>query len=280
MPTYIHLVRHAQGFHNLCAANHILPDPDLTPLGNTQCATLAKSFPFQSQITHLVASPLRRTLYTCLLSFEPALQQQNTTTSQGDTTAKKPLTVVALPELQEVSPLPCDTGSDIAALTAEFGPRGDVDLELVRAVAAEWTVKTGESRFAPVMARLEARARAARVWLRELGRAFEREHPGVDAHVGVVTHGGILHFLTQDWDGMNPQAGTGWGNTEWRSYEFVEGTVGGGEDDGEARLRETGESWRRRRGSATGLTETEQMELRVAVEGQLVEEWGVDGGKL
>ncbi|EAQ85208.1 hypothetical protein CHGG_09222 [Chaetomium globosum CBS 148.51] len=279
MPTYIHLVRHAQGFHNLCAANHSLPDPDLTPLGNTQCATLAQSFPFQSQITHLVASPLRRTIYTCLLSFAPALQQQqqNTTTSQDGEEKKNPLVVIALPELQEVSPLPCDTGSDIAALTAEFGPRGDVDLALVRAVAAEWTVKTGESRFAPVMERLEARARAARVWLRELGARFERENPGVDAHVGVVTHGGFLHFLTQDWDGMNPQAGTGWANTEWRSYEFVEGV---GSADGEARLRETGESWRRRRGSATGLTETEQMELRVAVEGQLVEEWGVDGGKV
>ncbi|KAK4043103.1 histidine phosphatase superfamily [Parachaetomium inaequale] len=266
MPTYIHLVRHAQGFHNLSHANHALPDPDLTPLGKDQCAHLARTFPFQSQLTHLVASPLRRTIYTCLLSFEPALQQQQ----QGST--KK--VVVALPELQEVSPLPCDTGAAPEALASEFGPGGQVDLGLV---APGWNVKTGDSPFAPVMARLEARARKARVWLREVGREFERVNPGVDAHVAVVTHGGILHFLTQDWDGMNPEAGTGWANTEWRSYEFVDGLEG--DTDGEARLRETGGSWRRRRGSATGLTETEQMELRVAVEGQLVEEWGVDGGK-
>ena len=269
MPTYIHLVRHAQGFHNLSAANHALPDPDLTPLGKEQCATLANSFPLQSQITHLVASPLRRTIYTCLLSFEPALQRA-TTANNG------PTVVVALPELQEVSPLPCDTGSPVAKLEAEFGPAGNVDLDLVRAVPA-WNVKTGDSPFAPVMSRLEARARAARVWLRELGRKFEAENPGVDAHVAAVTHGGFLHFLTQDWDGMNPEQGTGWANTEWRSYEFVEGASG---DEGEARLRETEGSWRRRRGSATGLTETEQMELRVAVEGHLVEEWGADGGKL
>jgi hypothetical protein len=70
-------------------------------------------------------------------------------------------------------------------------------------------------------------------------------------------------------DGMNPVAGTGWANTEWRTYEFA-----GGEEDEEARLKETGDSWSRRKGSASGLTETEQMELKVAVEGRLVEEWG------
>jgi len=83
MPTYIHLVRHAQGYHNLTAANHSLPDPDLTPLGKEQCAQLQKSFPYHSQVTHLVASPLRRTLYTCLLSFEPALQNLNNSATGG-----------------------------------------------------------------------------------------------------------------------------------------------------------------------------------------------------
>ncbi|KAG7286064.1 hypothetical protein NEMBOFW57_008367 [Staphylotrichum longicolle] len=257
MPTYIHLVRHAQGFHNLSAANHSLPDPDLTPLGKDQCARLAKSFPFHPQVTHLVASPLRRTLYTCLLSFEPALHGGRPTTRQ----------VIALPEVQEVSPMPCDVGSAPAKLQAEFGPAGEVDLRLV---GEGWNDKTGESAFAPVMDRLEARARKARVWLRDLGRAFEEESGREeDAHIVVVTHGGFLHFLTQDWDGMNPTAGTGWDNTEWRSYEFA-----GGAEDAEASLRETRVSWRRRRGSAKGLTETEQMELRVAVEGRLEEEWG------
>ncbi len=255
MPTYIHLVRHAQGFHNLSAANQALPDPDLTALGKEQCAHLVQTFPFHAQITHLVASPLRRTLYTCLLSFAPALANGRASTRQ----------VVALPELQEVSPLPCDVGSARAALDAEFAEARQVDLRLV---GDGWNDKTGGSAFAPVMARLEARAAKARRWLREVGREFEAANPGTDAHIAVVTHGGFLHFLTQDWDGMNPEKGTGWQNTEWRSYEFVEG------EDEEAGLRETGASWRRRRGSAVGLTETEQMELRVAVEGQLQEEWG------
>ncbi|KAK4248537.1 histidine phosphatase superfamily [Corynascus novoguineensis] len=262
MPTYVHLVRHAQGFHNLCAENHALPDPDLTPLGKEQCAQLAKTFPYQAQLTHLVASPLRRTIYTCLLSFEPALR------AQDSSLAKR--AVIALPEVQEVSPLPCDTGSDPAVLAAEFGQDGQavVDLSLV---GPGWNDKTtADSPFAPVMERLEARARRARRWLRALGREYEAAHPGRDAHVAVVTHGGFLHFLTQDWDGMNPDAGTGWANTEWRSYEFVEEE----DSEGEARLRETEASWRRRRGSATALTETEQMEMRCAVEGHLRQEWG------
>ena len=250
MPTYIHLVRHAQGFHNL-TGDHTLPDPDLTPLGREQCAALAKSFPLHDKVTHLVASPLRRTLYTCLLSFAPVL---------GSGSVNK---VVALPDLQEVSTLPCDTGSLPSLLAGEFGSleKGAVDLGLV---GEGWNDKVStDSPYEAEMHKLEARARRARVWLREVGREWERANPGKgDAHVVAVTHGGFLHFLTQDWDGMNPAAGTGWKNTEWRSYEFVDGAEG---KDGEARLRETAGSWRRRRGSETGLTETEQMELRSVV---------------
>lgn len=267
MPTYVHFVRHAQGHHNLAPANHSLPDPDLTDLGKEQCAQLQKTFPFHSQITHLVASPLRRTIYTCLLSFEPALRN-----AKGD--KRK---VVALPDLQEISPLPCDTGSDPAALAAEFGPAGHVDLALV---ADGWNNKGPGSPYAPTMPLLEARARRARRWLRDLGRAFERDNPGVDAHIVAVTHGGFLHFLTQDWDGMRPDTGTGWQNTEWRSYEFVDEGAregGEGEEEDEARLRETNVSWRRRRGSAVGLTETEQMELRIVIEKSIEAEWGANG---
>ncbi|KAK3898157.1 histidine phosphatase superfamily [Staphylotrichum tortipilum] len=252
MPT-LHLVRHAQGTHNLTRANHAHPDPSLTPLGESQCAALASSFPHHAAITHLIASPLRRTLQTCLLSFKPVLELH------------PEMKVVALPEVQEISPLPCDVGSEVGVLEKEFG--GTVDLGRV---SEGWNVKTGGGRFAPVMGRLEERAREARVWLRRVGEEWERENPGREANIVVVTHGGFLHFLTQDWDGMNPEKGTGWGNTEWRSYGFVEE----GEGDGEARLVEKPGSWRRRRGSEVGLTETEQMELRVATEGRLVEEWG------
>jgi len=252
MTIYVHLVRHAQGFHNLSAANQQLPDPDLTPLGEQQCATLRNAFAHQEAITYLVASPMRRTIYTCLLSFAPAVAS-----------GKK---IIAYPEVQEVSNLPCDVGSDPARLRAEFGAAGQVDLSLVQ---EGWNDKSFSSPWAPDMRKLEARARTARVWLRELGKKGTKEVDG-DVRIAVVTHGGFLHFLTDDFDGLNQQMGTGWANTECRTYEFVEPE---GEDD-KAALRETSLSWKRRRGSATGLSETEQMEMKVALDSRLKEELG------
>ncbi len=62
--------------------------------------------------------------------------------------------------------------------------------------------------------------------------------------------------------------GTGWDNTEFRSYEFADPS---GRDEG-ASLRELPASWRRRRGSAVGLTETEQRELRAVMNAHLEKE--------
>ncbi|KAI1380375.1 phosphoglycerate mutase-like protein [Hypoxylon crocopeplum] len=244
MAPIIHLVRHAQGFHNLCAENQQQPDPDLTALGQTQCNELCKRFDSHGKITHLVASPLRRTLYTCLHSFAPVVKS-----------GKK---VIALPDAQEISTLPCDHGSDLSKLKQEFGDL--VDLNLVQ---EGWNDKSRGSRYYPTPANLEARSRAARLWLRDLATKA-----GEDAQVVLVTHGGILHFLTQDWDGMKIERGTGWSNTELRSYEFEDPSG----QDPNATLKEIQPSWRRRRGSAIPLTETEQRELQEAYETALAEE--------
>jgi len=241
--TTLHLVRHAQGYHNLNEANHSLPDPSLTPFGEQQCLALAASFPYHDRVTHLVASPLRRTLYTCLLSFPEEVQRG--------------LKVTALPELQETSDLPCDTGSARALLEEEFGA-GTVDLGLV---GDGWNDKRG--RWSPASSAIEARAREARIWLR--GLAAERKGEE-DVDIVVVTHGGYLHYFTEDWEGAERGTGTGWENTEWRSYEFVEGS-------GEASLSETRESRERRRGTERGLTADEQRELRASRE----REWRESG---
>lgn len=185
MTTTIHLVRHAQGFHNISQINHQIPDPYLTPTGKDQCAALCANFPHHDRITHLVASPMRRTLLTCHLSFQPAV------------TAGK--TVVALPQVQEVSALPCDVGSEPEVLRAEFGAWADFGL-----VAKGWNDKTSpNSPWAPRVAAMEERAREARVWLRELGRRWKEEGRGESADIVVVTHGAFLHFLNEDWDGMD-----------------------------------------------------------------------------
>jgi broad specificity phosphatase PhoE len=252
--TIITCFRHAQGYHNFSTANHALPDPDLTPLGESQCRTLAASFPEPSKITHLVASPLRRTLYTCLLSFPTAV-------AAG-------LKVLALPELQETSDLPCDTGSAPSKLQAEFSTgqfAGTVDLSRVE---EGWNSKTG--RWSPASGAIEARARDARLFLRELGK----QGGDGDKEIIVVTHGGYLHYFTEDWDGYGKFTGTGWANTEFRSYEFVDKTGG----DQNASLIETKESRARRVGSTKPLTADEQRELRASAERAAADQGFVNGG--
>ncbi|KAK3402010.1 histidine phosphatase superfamily [Sordaria brevicollis] len=299
--TIIHLVRHAQGHHNLCAANHSIPDPLLTSLGESQCFALRDTFPYHDKITHLVASPMRRTLYTCLLSFKPAVERLR---QQAQREGKKGGMVVALPEVQEVSNLPCDVGSSPEKLHEEFDPEGLVDLGLVK---SGWEDKESEeSPWRPDMEKLKKRAEKARRWLFELAQqdcgveggsgvvagAGKESQADADAtvkggkeedeekHIVVVTHGGFLHFLTQDFDGMDLNKGTGWENTEWRSYELVteakskEETSGNREVDVDVRLKETEESWRKRKGDMKPLTETEQLELMAAVDERLRQEFG------
>ncbi|KAI3335542.1 phosphoglycerate mutase-like protein [Ustulina deusta] len=236
MAPVIHLVRHAQGYHNLNAENQWIRDPDLTDLGKQQCAELCAHFPYHDKITHLVASPIRRTISTCQLSFAPAVAA-----------GKK---IVALQDAQEVSLYPCDAGSDVGPLRDEFGDLVDLGL-----LTDDWNKKTPDSRYYPEPKKLEARARSTRLWLRDLVRGA-----GDDAQVVLVTHGGILHFITEDWVGVNPGRGTGWDNTEYRSYEFADETGA----DPNASLRELPESRRRR--PEIPLTDAEEREMRAAYE--------------
>jgi len=134
------------------SATHRLPQPlrgqplharpNLTPLGEQQCRDLSQSFPALSSIDLIVASPIKRTLYTALLTFRPLLEQH------------KNLKNIALPWLQEISDLPCDTGSPLAELQREFSDQ-PVDLSLV---TPGWHEKTGI--YAPTAENIMARARA------------------------------------------------------------------------------------------------------------------------
>lgn len=129
MPPLVHCVRHAQGEHNLSTALHVLPDPGLTELGEEQCRQLRDRFPYHDRVGLVTASPLRRTIYTALLSFEPVLK------------ANPGSKVVALPDIQETSDVPCDTGSDLDVLQKEFTEKGlPVDLGLL---TKDWNNKVG-----------------------------------------------------------------------------------------------------------------------------------------
>jgi len=122
----VHLVRHGQGYNNLPTTPPDAVDPTLTPLGESQCRTLAQKFPYHSSIEAIVASPLRRTLQTALIGFEPETQSG--------------LTITALPEAQEISDFGADTGSDLKVLRKEMEGK-PVDLSLV---TEEWNSKRGK----------------------------------------------------------------------------------------------------------------------------------------
>lgn len=160
----IYFVRHAQGYHNISQENINLRDPDLTAYGIQQCKTLEQEFPHADDIDLIVASPMRRTLYTALQSFEKVIKE-------------KKLTIIALPELQETSTLPCDTGSSPAKLAEEFKDQ-PVDLSLLE---DGWYSKKGK--WASTTSKITARAHTARLWL--------RNRP--EKNIAVVTHGGLLH---------------------------------------------------------------------------------------
>ncbi|CRG84004.1 hypothetical protein PISL3812_01350 [Talaromyces islandicus] len=237
MAPTVHFVRHAQGYHNLTTANHVLPDPELTQLGEEQCAKLRESFPHHSQIELVAASPLRRTIHTALLSFQPVFQ------------AHKDFKLICIPEAQETSDVPCDTGSDPSVLQKEFVDRGlPVDISLVH---DGWNSKEGK--WSPQIGALRNRAREVRQWL--------RARP--EKEIVLVTHGGLLHYLTEDWEDSSLYQGTGWLNTEYRTYKFsdtvdtedIEGKKLSGDD---ATIIETPESRTRRGKTPTAPTRDEQ----------------------
>ncbi|RFU29954.1 hypothetical protein B7463_g6393, partial [Scytalidium lignicola] len=237
--TTLHLVRHAQGYHNLRQENHTLPDPLLTDLGRTQCTTLSTVFSHHAQVTDIVSSPLRRTIYTALLSFPDEVQARS-------------IPVVALPQLQETSDLPCDTGSAPDLLRREFenGAEGGV-VDLKREDRCAGAGGTGL-----VTGVRDKRAREM------VEQKVVEDVESAEPHIVVVTHGGFLHYFTEDWEGHDGFLGTGWQNTEFRSYTFV--TEGDGDED--ASVVETAESRRRRSGKEIPLTREEQTNLRRVAE--------------
>ena len=152
-------------------------DPLLTPLGQRQCHQLRTDFPKHESIDLVVASPLQRTLQTALLSFAPE-------TERG-------LKVIALPDLQEVGDYPCDTGSDVEILKKAMEGK-PVDLSHVH---DNWNTKKGE--WGPADEKVIQRASKVRQWL--------KARP--EKNIVVVTHGGLVHYLTGDWTDSGKFAG-------------------------------------------------------------------------
>ncbi|KAK5168689.1 uncharacterized protein LTR77_005998 [Saxophila tyrrhenica] len=193
---------------------------ELTSLPQAQRARRCLfSFVLSTSIDLLLASPLRRALQTCTLTFAPAL-------SRGHH-------IIALPYAEEASDAPCDTGSEPALLRSEF-PNISFDH-----VGAGWWVHEGEYAFEP--AALIARAAKLRRWI--------KARP--EKEVVLVAHGFFNHYLTGDVDEKGEQSTPWWDEAELRTYTFEEEGAafdgGGAEVDGQdgAAIRETEESLKR-----------------------------------
>ncbi|KAJ4381675.1 hypothetical protein N0V86_003039 [Didymella sp. IMI 355093] len=206
----------------------------------------------------IVASPLLRTLYTALHVFEELLR------------FKSDLHIIAIPELQETSDLPCDIGSPVEELEKEFEGK-PVDFSLV---SAGWTDKV-TGMFTPQSDHIAARCRKARHFL-----------AGLQAkHVAVVAHGAVLHYLTDDWYGAtsgigrqqhaclehrtDASVGTGWYNCEARIYRFDTST---GSSIVNASIVEINNSWKKTL-TECRFSEEQQLDMKKEAEAS----WAADG---
>ncbi|RAH86349.1 phosphoglycerate mutase family protein [Aspergillus japonicus CBS 114.51] len=242
MAPRLHLVRHAEGVHNLGMAYWSLVDPPLTDQGREQCSKLRANFPSHHRVELVVASPMLRALATAVESFQPLFDRFPDSS------------LVALPDLQEISSFPCDIGSELPALKAKTEEWG-VHIDWSH-VEEGWTSKDG--RYKPTREAIQERARAVRRWL------YERP----ETEVAVVTHGAFLHFLTEDWEDSCVYEGTGWANTEYRTYDMT-----AAREEDEITLVECGSS-RARRGKSHGVSSPDEQSRLYGITLQGWEEQG------
>lgn len=143
----------------------LLPDTDTYVTLN-----LATTASFnQTQIELLVASPMRRAIQTCQLSFQPAVERG--------------LVIVCLPHAEEVSDAPADTGSPVNVLQAEFGSAVNFDH-----LEEGWFKHDGEFAIDPKA--VKARATKLRQWL--------KARP--EKEIAMVSHGFFNHYLCEEVD--------------------------------------------------------------------------------
>lgn len=204
MSPLIHIVRHAQGYHNLGGGQWDIPDPALTETGERECAQLAGQIEHISRrVTHLVSSPSLRTIRTCALTFATVIEAGKQ--------------IILHPDLQEVAADACNIPATRQAIQETHGNLVDTTL-----LAPGFRFRGAGSRLLDDFEAVVKRAREARQWLRALARSH-----GESASIVVVTHGDFIRLLT-----MDPYSKR-FGNAELRSYRFVNWDE---EDDEEAGL--------------------------------------------
>jgi broad specificity phosphatase PhoE len=178
-----------QAYHNLRENpdRRIITDPKLTQLGVKQALSLKETFIPTNNVTHILCSPLTRTLQTAQIAFEDLI-------SQG-------LKVVAYPDLREHGSGPTSTGTSLQELQHLLHNANQItDLSLV---PEGWEMNDKECKD-----ERRIRARRVRKELWELGQEALKETGGKwkgyevsrgathqNIEILVVSHGAFLQKM-------------------------------------------------------------------------------------
>lgn len=252
-PTTFHIFRHAEGEHQSRDYPPFKRDADLTENGRQQCVDWRANMPpWAGRVKRVIASPMKRALRSALISFAPILKNGN-------------MVIEAIPELTEAGSRISGFGSDPDELIACFSANGEDRMIDLSRLYAGWNPFDLNSKFAYGVDKVKARSAEVRAELRQVAAETEaeaaREGNEEGAHVIVITHSVIAHFLTNDYEGI---AETGlsisWDtNLLYRSFQF-------GSDP--HRLIETPES-RARVGLPAVSTPAEQEKGRERIEARM-----------
>ncbi|KAE9381297.1 hypothetical protein N431DRAFT_490696 [Stipitochalara longipes BDJ] len=215
---FIHVVRHAEALHNVRVKSRAER--------GKQAKNLRETFIHMDNITHILCSPLKSTIQTAQIAFEPLI-------SQG-------LKIVAYPDLREHGKGSSSTGTSLQELL-KLHPKNNriVDITLV---PEDWEINTEDSEHEKLHG---IRAKSVRKELWKLAAEALKESEGIwkghdvsrgsthkNIEILVVSHGAFLKKMC-DQDHML------W-NCQYRTYSFDPACVG------TWRLRETLESMNRR----------------------------------
>ncbi|KAJ5506883.1 Histidine phosphatase superfamily clade-1 [Penicillium expansum] len=209
MPGMIHLVRHAEGLHNL-RNNPDIRDASLSQRGFDFAEDLGLRFiqAHSNSVGAVVSSPLRRTIQTSLTAFPRILSSAQYPENSGR--GVRDGVMLALDaDLQEITDLPCNTGSSLTDLVNEFPELGPN----IQALDQNWYIKTGPDSPLPQSdsdRRIQILER-----LQQILAALQNSQK--DKDILVVTHQGVISVLAPS--ANIPLA-------QWRSFNLFRNAAG------------------------------------------------------
>jgi broad specificity phosphatase PhoE len=204
----IHVIRHAQGIHNIGNDKTIL-DPELSLKGLQQARELHDTFPYKQNVGIILTSPLRRTLQTTIEGFSDIIDRAAFLHGKSINGIENGVPLVLDPDLQAHSARPCDTGTDIASLQEFFHEVSFGKLD------KDWHIKEGV--YASDEESLHKRARHVRRRLTEQFSELAKHSKDCNNYrrdIVIVSHGGFLTLLMQDKGFVVPEA-------KWKTFSVL-----------------------------------------------------------